>query len=485
MSSNQIYWPFNRVEPTSVGPGLRRFITKFFAQHDLLFEDYRRINDAKFNRRSKAQSVLAEFHAKLQTRLGFGIFALAMVNEGIDPGSCVHDRHYGEGLVWLLPSILDMDLPSVVLTNPGSDVVCLIQPYSTELHQLAITWLDSPPDSRQFSFQHERYTRVLRSLAYTQGATNLLSTPREGLDEACVATFALGGLPSVQTLAAGAQSVMSFKAVIKGREKTISRGYELDYVMSLVNTCYYWILTGADVVTSTQELKRRLDVILPILFPSIAPTLHAVQVRNLLGHVLVHYPQCWPAFNFEAKELLGPSILELHEHWHNDDCHFAGVFDGFLSRSSGVDAQKAATKTVLKKHPELRDPLNVCRPGSRSSVWSAMDGDYTAAASLLNELAEKDIYHHVLKGTVSIDLMSEDNSLKAVMTYLAGGGNANADGAKAALVQYPTLIDRVLPTLSNKKPTERLASICSLTPAQIATLPLVLRGVVFSIDLGL
>jgi hypothetical protein len=469
--------------------GLAKHVSKFFAKYDFSLEDYRRINGAPFSKNSRLQQALADFHEKLEPRLGFGLFALALVRSGFDPHTFVHDRHYDDGTVQLLPTILDMDLPHVVMLNPGCDIASVLQPCALELHRQAVKQLDNPPKPRKMSFNHERYLRVLRSLTYTSGdqqcTDDLLATHREGLNRACVEVFSLDGQPSVDTLMAGAQSVMAFKALLKSQDFRVSKGYEYDFAMCLVNACYFWTLTGADVVQTTCELQRRLGVILPVLFQNLDTKLYDVQIRNLIGHVLVHYPQHWPAFNFEAKELLGPSILEYQAQWNQEESSFAGLFDGFVSRRFGIDVQKAATKTLIKAYPELLDPLNVQRFGSRTTVWSKKVPDYKAASSVLNELASRDFYHHAMLGTVTIDLMSEDNCFKNVMTFLNDGGNANADRAKAALTQYPTLIDRILPTLINKKPTERLAGICSLSPSQIATLPLILRGVVFSIDLGL
>jgi hypothetical protein len=372
---------------------------------------------------------------------------------------------------------------------PECKIVSILQPCAIELHRHAVVQLDNLPDSTKFSFEHERHLYVLRSLTYTQGdqdcLKDLLATPREGLDKACVETFALAGLPSADTLVAGAATVMTYKELIKSRDIRVSRGFEHDFVMCLVNASYFWMLSGADVMQTTLELQRRLGVILPVLFPSLEAKLHDIQIRNLIGHVLVHYPDCWPAFAFEAKELLGPSILEQKEQWSKEDCSFAGLFDGFISKRFGVDVHKAVTKKLIKTHPELLDSLNVQRLGSRTTAWSSKVTDYSAASTVLNQLGDTGFYHPAMQGTTSIDLMSEDNCFKSVMNFLQTGGNANAAGAKAALENHPTLINRVLPTLINKKPTERLAGIYSLSPAQIESLPLVLRGVVFSIDLGL
>ncbi|WP_274644990.1 hypothetical protein [Pseudomonas serbica] len=490
MGSNYpVYWPFEHLDPKSFDMGLAKHVSKFFEKYDFSLEDYRRINAAPFNKYSKLQQALADFHEKLQPRLGFGLFALALVRSGFDPSAHVHDRHYLEGTVQLLPTILEMDLAHVLMLHPGCKIVSILQPCAIELHRHAVKRLDNLPDSTKFSFEHERHLHVLRSLTYTQGVQDclgdLLSTTREGLDRECAETFALNGLPSAATLVAGAKTVMTFKALIKSRDRSVSRDFEHDFVMSLVNASYFWTLAGGDVVQTTLELERRLAVILPVLFPNLDAKIHALQIRNFIGHVLVHYPDCWPAFHFEAKELLGPPILEYQAHWNKEESSFAGLFDGYVSRRFGIDVQKAVTKTLIKAFPALLDPLNVQRFGSRTTVWSNNVPDYKAASSVLNELASIDFYHHAMQGTVTIDLMSEDNCYKNVMTFLDDGGNANADRAKAALTQYPTLIDRILPTLINKKPTERLASICSLSPAQIESLPLVLRGVVFSIELGL
>ena len=489
MSSNNAYWPFQKSGSKSVGQSLYRYVSRFFAERDIQLDDYQRINAQPFNENSKAQYALSEFHRKLEIRLGFELFALGLVNEGFDPATILHDRHYDVGIVQLLPAILNMELPYVTAVNPGSDVISLLQPHASKLHRMAVKQLDNPPVSNRFSFPHKRHLRVLRSLAYTKNpdasAKNLLTKARDGLDEASIATFALAGHPSTDTLLAGAQTVMDFRAKIQSGEQSVSRDFELDFVMCLVNTSYYWILTGTDVASATKELQRRLAVILPALYPAFEPAFHGVQSRNLMGFLLAYHPEHWSTFGFEAKELLGPSIIDLKESWENETYHFAGVFDGFLSRDFGVDVQKVITKPLLNKHPELRDPTNACRQGSRSSVWSALNDDYTAAADVLNQLADMGVWHRALRGTVTIDLMSEDNCFKAVTKYLEDGGKENTEGAKAALERFPSLIDRVLPTLINKKPTERLASIYRLSPAQIASLPLTLMGVVFSLDLGL
>lgn len=490
MSSNYpVYWPFEHLDPYSFDIGLARHVSKFFAKYDFSLEDYRRINAAPFSKYSKPQQALADFHEKLEPRLGFGLFALALVRTGFDPSTHVHDRHYLQGTVELLPEILEMDLSHVLMLHPGCDIVCLLQPCAIELHRQAVKRLDNLPDSTKFSFEHERHLAVLRSLTYTQGnqdcLKDLLATTRDGLDKASVETFALDGQPSADTLVTGAATVMAFKGLIKSRDRKVSRGFEHDFVMCLVNASYFWTLTGADVVQTTVELQRRLSVILPVLFPNLDTKHHALQIRNFIGHVLAHHPECWPAFQFESKELLGASIIENQQLWDTEESSFSGVFTGFISKQFGVDVHKAVIKKMIKEHPDLLDSRNVQRMGSRTTVWSTKVADYSAASTLLNQLGDTDFVHPAMNGTLTIDLMSEDNCFKTVINFLETGGNANAEAAKAALEKYPTLIDRVLQALINKKPTARLTSIYKLSHAQIASLPLPLRGVVFSIDLGL
>ena len=484
MKSQIDYWPFNRVEPSTIGLGLARYVAKSFKSYSLDLLEYLEVNDRPFNTKSELQRYLARFHEKLENRFGFELYALALIANGAQPMLQVRDRHYEGGTVYLIEEILEANLSDVVIANPGCDPVSLFKFAAEPLYQAAVDWMDEPPKTHKFSFDHEQYIRVIRGLAYTQHekqhAENLLTKARDGLDSAILSTFALAGYPSTEVLVAASKSLLSFRSKIDQP----SRALELDYVMSLVNNSYFRTLAGADVVDTVQELERRLQTILPILYPTFDPLLHTALVRNLMGHILAHYPEHWPAFSFEAKELLGPSRLELKPHVRDEGPSFAGVSEGFLSRRLG-EAQKSVTTAMIKAHPELLDARNITRLGTCCNAWKALDNDYTSARQEINELKRLDIWHYLFAAKENVSVMDEDNCLKAVHEYLEKGGNAYANAARTAIDKYPTLVDRVVCTLKNRKPAERLAALCPLTPQQIASLPLELRGVVFSTDLGL
>lgn len=484
MKSKIDYWPFSHVEPSTIGLGLARYVAKSFESYNLDLLEYLEVNDRPFNKYSGLQKFLATFHEKLENRFGFELYALALIANGAHPMIQVRDRHYEGGTIYLIEEILEANLSDVVIANPGCDPVSLFKMAAEPLYQAAVKWMDEPPKTNKFSFDHDKYIRVIRGLAYTQQeeqhAEDLLTKARDGLDSAILSTFALAGYPSTEVLVAASKSLLSLRSKIDQP----SRKMEMDYVTSLVNNSYFRTLAGADVIDTVQELERRLQTILPVLYPKFDPILHTAMVRNLLGHVLVHYPERWSAFSFEAKELLGPNRLELKPHVRDEAPSFAGVSEGFLARRLG-QAQKSVTTAMIKSHPELLDARNITRSGTCCNAWKALDNDYTSAHEEINELKRLDIWHYLFAAKENVSMMDEDNCLKTIHEYLKVGGKASATAARTAINKYPVLVDRVISTLNNKKPTERLAAICQLTPQQIAALPLELRGVVFSTDLGL
>lgn len=481
-------FPLENVDASWLPPKMVKYVSEYFK--NFMFDDEEFLYHATCPhvKKSWAQQRVVELHEKLKDKGWLELWCLSLMIHGLEPDVMIKDGHYESGYISIGTTALDMILPETSFWHADAKLLQLLDSNSTKLMHHAIAGF-SAPRSRKLSFEHETQIRALLALAINQNSETLpelveAATAPPMTNRALAEAFALSGTPTVQILTVAGMQLIGWKQALQGEGTRLSRGFMSDFVSCLVNCAYYWILAGTPVNDAVSEVQRRLECLVPLLFPGRKTDAHKAQIRNLMGRLLARHPDAWGCFGFKVSELLGPSVLD-HPVSRRDENAYTDVLEGFLSGRTGKDFQKFGIKQFSKSHPEIREPINVVRTGSRSSAWSSPDGKYDSVAPLLNLMKDHDMYHPVLKGTTSVEFLTEDNCLKILVEFLETGSQHSKDGTMRAIERFPGLVDAVLPTITTKSQAKRMASIHLMTAAQLATFPLELRGAIFHTSLGL
>lgn len=481
-------FPLQNVDSSCLPPKMVKYVTEFFM--NFLFDEEEFIYQATrpHDKKSWAQKRVVGFHEKLKDKGWLELWCLALMVHGVEPNVMIKDGHYEGGYISVGSTALDMNLPETAFWHADAKLLQLLDSSATKLMHHAIAGFTAPK-SKRFTFVHEMQIRALLALAINQNSEKLpelveSATSAPMTDRALAETFALYGTPTVQILTVAGLQLTGWKHALEAEGNRLSRGFMSDFISCLVNCADYWILSGTPVTEAVSEVQRRLECLVPLLLPGRKPDAYKAHIRNQVGRLLARHPDAWGCFGFKVSELLGPSMLD-HPHSRRDENAYNDVLEGFLSGRTGKDFQKFGIKKFSKSHPDIREPINVVRTGSRSSAWSSPDGNYDSVAPLLNLLKTYDIWHHVLTGTTSVEVLTEDNCLKILMEFLETGSQHSKDGSMRAIERFPGLVDVVLPTITTKTQAKRIASIHLVTAAQLATFSVELRGAIFHTSLGL
>lgn len=481
-------FPLENVDASWLPPKMVKYVAEYFRNFMFDEDEFLYHATSPHVKYSSGQKRVAQLHQKLKEKGWLELWCLSLMAYGVEPDVMIKEGHYESGYISVGTTALDMILPETAFWHSDAKLLQLLMANSTNLIDHAIAGL-SAPRSNKFCFEHERRIRALLALAINQDSVKLpelveaINSPPM-TSSALAEAFALYGTPPVQTLTVAGLQLIGWKQALQGEGNRLSRGFMSDFVDCLVNCGYYWILAGTPVTQAVSEVQRRLECLVPLMFPGRKPIAYKAQIRNLVGRLLARHPDAWGCFGFKVSELLGPSVFD-HMDCLNEDA-YTDVLEGFLSgRRTGKDFQKFGIKQFSKSHPEIREPINVVRTGSRSSAWSSPDGRYDSVAPLLNLMKDHDMYHPALKGTTSVEILSEVNCLKILMEFLETGSQHSKDGSMRAIERFPGLIDTVLPKVTTKSQAKRIASIHLMTAAQLATFSLELRGAIFHTSLGL
>ena len=481
-------FPLENVDASWLPPKMVKYVAEYFKNFMFDEEEFLYHATSPHVKKSWAQKRVVEMHQKLKEKGWLELWCLSLMAYGLDPDVMIKDGHYESGYISVGTTALDAMLPETAFLHSNAKLLELLDTNATKLIQHAIAGF-SAPRSQKLSFEHETQIRALLALAINHKSENLselveAATAPPMTTKAVAEAFALYGSPSLQILTVAGIQLTEWKHALKGEGTRLSRGFMSDFISCLVNCAYYWILAGTPVTDAVSEVQRRLECLVPLLFPGRKPDAYKAHIRNQLGRLLARHPDAWGCFGFKASELLGPSVLD-HLESRRDENAYTDVLEGFLSGRTGKDFQKFGIKQFSKSHPEIREPINVVRTGSRSSAWSSPDGKYDSVAPLLNLMKDHDMYHPVLKGTTSVDILTEGNCLKILMEFLETGSQHSKDGSMRAIERFPGLVDTVLPKITTKSQAKRMASIHLMTAAQLATFSLELRGAIFHTSLGL
>jgi hypothetical protein len=481
-------FPLENVDASWLPPKMVKYVAEYFRNFMFDEDEFLYHATSPHVKNSSGQKRVAQLHQKLNEKGWLELWCLSLMAYGLEPDVMIKEGHYESGYISVGTTALDMILPETAFWHADAKLLQLLEANSTNLMDHAIAGL-SAPRSNKFCFEHEMQIRALLALAINQNSEKLPElveaiTAPPVTSSALAEAFALFGTPSVQTLTVAGLQLIGWRQALQGEGNRLSRGFMSDFVSCLVNCAYYWILAGTPVTHAVSEVQRRLECLVPLLFPGRKPNAYKAQIRNLVGRLLARHPDAWGCFGFTVSELLGPSVLDHMD--SRDENAYTDVLEGFLSgRRTGKDFQKFGIKQFSKSHPEIREPINVVRTGSRSSAWSSPDGKYDSVAPLLNLMKDHDMYHPVLKGTTSVEILTEVNCLKILMEFLETGSQHSKDGSMRAIERFPGLIDTVLPKVTTKSHAKRIASIHLMTAAQLATFSLELRGAIFHTSLGL
>ena len=486
--SNKALFPLENVDASWLPTKMVNYVAEYF--QDYMFDQDEFIHHATSPhvQQSTRQRHVVDFHQKLKDKGWLELWCLALMMHGLEPDVMIKDMYYEGGYISIGTTALDILLPETTFWHTDAKLIQLLDSNASKLMEHSIAGFTAPKSNR-FTFVHEMQIRALLALAINQNSEKLpelveAATSAPMTDRALAETFALYGTPTVQILTVAGLQLLGWKQALEAEGNRLSRGFMSDFISCLVNCADYWILSGMPVTEAVSEVQRRLECLVPLLLPGRKPDAYKAHIRNQVGRLLSRHPDAWGCFGFKVGELLGPSMLD-HPHSRRDDNAYSDVLEGFLSGRTGKDFQKFGIRKFSKSHPEIRDPINVVRTGSRSSAWSSPDGKYDSVAPLINLLKTHDIWHHVLTGTTSVEVLTEDNCLKILMEFLETGSQHGKDGSMRAIERFPGLVDVVLPTITTKTQAKRMASIHLMTAAQLATFSIELRGAIFHTSLGL
>lgn len=469
------YWPLKVDRSCFPAPAVR-LIEKFFQLTPLV--SYRHNLHALL---SDGQGYpLGQRAMNLHRLLGqkecLGLFALALIYEGFDCRCNLKTARYGLNH-FLFEEACKVNLPQLLFVFDKQNIHRLLEQTAPALlkeHQGAS---EERFDKRAFGFPHERSLQELHRCAIaamTKQPVLFEKTRNKILTSSVVSTFALPGYPSVDVMEMACAHLLQFKAEM-GKKVSLSVSMLEDFLSLLADLAPTWIMGGIQPTAAARELERRLDILLPLLLLE-EEMLHAnLFKRNLMGRLLANYPCVWLEHEFEAFELLGPNLLEVADRPEPNGRHLIAMHP-FIYRQGSSLWYRDALKTLSCTYPDVLNLRHIVREGSRYSAWKPDLTDLHTISDLINALAQRNIFHRLLKTTESAELLNRSNALTAIANYIRSGGATAREIASICLRRFPELGADMVKMLNTPARTTRACAIYQMSTDELMSLRAVCKG---------